>query len=205
MLARAGRTAAARARYEEADSIQPAPVGANFLIQVSNAENHLDEAREILNTSQWTAGKIDDAIHIALNDDDPAALRAALALVPSTSTSAMALYLPIMSQLDSPDEALATLRNVYLDENQQWASKLHDIALLAAYFGDPEFALQAKSEEVRNTSIRNFALWYPVMAGVRQLPGFKDLVTEVRLVDYWRAYGWADACRPLGDGDFECG
>jgi hypothetical protein len=76
--------------------------------------------------------------------------------------------------------------------------------MLAAYFSDPEFALQVKAEEVRYTPVRLFALWYPVMFEVRQLPEFKELVTDINLVAYWRAYGWADACRPLGDDDFTC-
>jgi hypothetical protein len=36
------------------------------------------------------------------------------------------------------------------------------------------------------------------------LPGFKKLVTDLNLVAYWRASGWADLCQPLGDDDFEC-
>ena len=42
------------------------------------------------------------------------------------------------------------------------------------------------------------------MADVRRLPGFKDLVTDLNLVEYWRTYGWADACEPLGNDDFTC-
>jgi len=61
-----------------------------------------------------------------------------------------------------------------------------------------------KAEEVRNTPVRQGALWYPVMSEVRQLPEFKKLVTDINLVAYWRAYGWADLCRPLGNVDFEC-
>jgi hypothetical protein len=26
----------------------------------------------------------------------------------------------------------------------------------------------------------------------------------MHLLEYWRAYGWADACRPLGNDDFTC-
>ena len=29
-------------------------------------------------------------------------------------------------------------------------------------------------------------------------------ITDLNLVAYWRASGWADLCRPLGDDDFEC-
>lgn len=43
------------------------------------------------------------------------------------------------------------------------------------------------------------------MSEVRTLPEFKTLVTDVNLVDYWRAYGWADACRALSENDFTCG
>jgi len=51
---------------------------------------------------------------------------------------------------------------------------------------------------------RIVAIWYPVMSEVRRLPEFKELVTELNLVEYWRACGWADACRPVGDRNFEC-
>jgi len=99
---------------------------------------------------------------------------------------------------------LSILRDVYLDENLQWIRKLHDIAMVAAYFGDPQFALKVKGEDVRTNPIRLAAVWYPVMSEVRRLPEFKKLVIEINLVEYWRAYGWADYCRPLGDDDFEC-
>jgi hypothetical protein len=42
------------------------------------------------------------------------------------------------------------------------------------------------------------------MAEVRKLPGFKQLITDVNLVENWRTFGWADHCRPLGASDFEC-
>jgi hypothetical protein len=37
------------------------------------------------------------------------------------------------------------------------------------------------------------------------LPGFKALMRETGLADYWRHTGdWGDVCRPVGDDDFEC-
>jgi hypothetical protein len=105
---------------------------------------------------------------------------------------------------DSPERVLSTLRATCADKGSWWPSKLHDIALLAAYFGDQELSLQTIGEELHLSSVRLHEVWYPVMSEVRKLPGFKALVTDLNLVEYWRAIGWADLCRPLGDGDFEC-
>jgi hypothetical protein len=52
--------------------------------------------------------------------------------------------------------------------------------------------------------IRLQALWYPVMSETRRLPAFKDLVRDIKLLEYWRANGWADACQPVGADDFSC-
>jgi hypothetical protein len=67
----------------------------------------------------------------------------------------------------------------------------------------PESALELMVKEPRNgEAIR--ALWMPVMRDVRKLPAFKNLMPESGLVDYWRAYGWSDFCRPVDDEDFAC-
>jgi hypothetical protein len=44
-----------------------------------------------------------------------------------------------------------------------------------------------------------------MLTEMRQLPRFKTLVTDLKLVDYWRSTGkWNEYCRPAGEGDFEC-
>ena len=122
----------------------------------------------------------------------------------ATRATGAPFFTAVQGNFDSPESVLSILRSAYLDRSTQWFSKLNDIALLAAYFEDPEFALEVKSEEVRNTPLRLFAIWFPVMSEVRQLPAFKDLAQEINLVEYWRRYGWADYCSPLGDDDFVC-
>ena len=81
----------------------------------------------------------------------------------------------------------------------------------AAYYGDPDFALElyrSLPETVQRAYI--FIMWRRVLHDLHKLPGFKDLMRDVGLVDYWRATGkWADSCRPIssgtgGDDDFEC-
>ena len=99
---------------------------------------------------------------------------------------------------------LSFLRNRYADSTAAWPSKYYDIALLAAFFDDPEFALEVFSAEVKLLPVRYGALWFPVMREARKLPAFKALVSDVNLVDYWREYGWPDHCRAIGADDFEC-
>jgi hypothetical protein len=39
---------------------------------------------------------------------------------------------------------------------------------------------------------------------VRKTERFKAYVRKAGLVDYWRARGWPDLCRPVGTDDFVC-
>jgi TolB-like protein/Tfp pilus assembly protein PilF len=205
MMLRAGRSTAALSQYDAAEAAEPLDGRPDaFRLHASLAKGRIEEAKELHAWAQNGIRRVEDSVHIAINEDDPEALRSALAALPSSLVSTTALYSPVLDVFNSSEMVLSVLRDIFADESMQWPSKLHDIALLAAYFGDPEFALRLKGREVRNTSIRLFAVWYPVMLEVRQLPEFKELVTDINLVDYWRVYGWADACRPLGDDDFTC-
>jgi hypothetical protein len=48
-------------------------------------------------------------------------------------------------------------------------------------------------------------IWGPTYREMRRLPGFKDILRRLGLIDYWRTTGnWGDFCRPVGDTDFEC-
>jgi TolB-like protein len=203
-LIRNGRTADAQKQYGIAVALEPLggrPVRMSW--HASLAQGRFAEAKEI---SNWpgVANRIENYLDIALNERDPEKLMAAIQALPKTNAAAIALYAPVLAEFDSPERILSMLRDVYRDENLQWPRKLHDIAMVAAYFDDPQFALKVKGQEVRASTTRLATLWYPVMSDVRQLPEFKKLVTELNLVEYWRAYGWADACRPLGDNDFTC-
>jgi hypothetical protein len=203
-LLRNGRIAYAQKQYGIAAALEPLggyPVSLSW--HASLAQERFAEAEERSNW-QVAANRIVNNIDIALNKRDPEALEAAMQAMPKTNVAAIALYAPVLAEFDSPERILSILRDVYQDENLQWPRKLHDIAMVAAYFGDPEFALKVKGQEVRAIAARLAAVWYPVMSEVRQLPEFKKLVTDLNLVEYWRAYGWADACRPLGDHNFTC-
>jgi TolB-like protein len=47
-------------------------------------------------------------------------------------------------------------------------------------------------------------LWHHSYAAVRKTNDFKTYLRAAGLVDYWRAKGWPEFCRPIGADDFEC-
>ncbi|MBW2567579.1 MAG: hypothetical protein JRE24_12070 [Deltaproteobacteria bacterium] len=106
--------------------------------------------------------------------------------------------------LESPEEGLAELRRIYNDYDNLTNANFTDMSMWAAYFGDPEFAIDALEKAFSIQSARVVWIWAPVMRKVRQLPRFKEFVREIGLVDYWKEYGWPDLCRPVGDDDFVC-
>jgi adenylate cyclase len=107
--------------------------------------------------------------------------------------------------LDTPEEAGAELRLFLTDPAYNNPFNRHWITIWASYFGEFELALQLNREVIGSDSSMIWTIWRPIHKGMRQLPGFKDLVREIGLVDYWRATGkWGDFCRPVGDDDFVC-
>lgn len=203
-LMRAGRSAAALEQWEKAEAVEPSLGLKSFRVYVALAQGRFADARDVMARAAHPDQIVPFKLIIALNEGDSEEIKATIAAMPPTAISTTALYSPVLSVFDSPEMVLSTLRSTYADKGSRWPSKLHDIALLAAYFGDPELALQIIGEETRNSAVRLHSVWYPMMSEVRQLPGFKELVTDLNLVAYWRAIGWADLCQPLGDDDFEC-
>jgi hypothetical protein len=49
-----------------------------------------------------------------------------------------------------------------------------------------------------------FEFWHPDYAPVRRTERFKTFARKAGLVDYWRARGWPEFCRPVGTADFVC-
>ena len=109
------------------------------------------------------------------------------------------------SLLDNPEAAIAELRRFYKDPAYHNSFIHMVIAFYASYFGDHALALDIFSDMSRHNSAQGFMIWRPIHKPMRQLPGFKDLVRDMGLVDYWHATGnWGEFCRPVGDDDFEC-
>ena len=149
LLMRAGRSAAALEQWEKAEAVEP--LGGRphtYRVYVALAQGRFADARELL---AWFANHrliTQFKLSIALNKGDSEEIKAIMAAMPPTVISTTALYGPVLSAFDTPEMVLSILREVYADHSRRWPSKLHDIALLAAYFDDPEFALRAIAWEV---------------------------------------------------------
>jgi len=126
-------------------------------------------------------------------------------LIPSDANAGIALAM--RERLDDPEAALAELeRSLTLPEYQS-AFQRNIIAIWAAYFGAPDVALELMREFLvqQNNRSLTFLAWRAIFRDVRRLPGFKGLLQEIGLVDYWRKTGdWGYFCRPVGHDDFEC-
>ncbi|MBN1830609.1 MAG: hypothetical protein JW896_00700, partial [Deltaproteobacteria bacterium] len=105
---------------------------------------------------------------------------------------------------DSPKEGLAELRRIYIDDSKLDSGRFMNISVLAAYYGDYDFAMESLEKAVSINGAWLYFSWFPVMKEVRQLPRFKEWAKEIGLVDYWKEYGWPDLCHPVGDDDFVC-
>nr|MDJ0926887.1 winged helix-turn-helix domain-containing protein [Gammaproteobacteria bacterium] len=99
--------------------------------------------------------------------------------------------------LDNPEVALTYLEHA-LDQGLH-PGRHHGIALWAAYFDDPKLAVRALAG-VQAAG----PYWHPLFDDVRRLPEFKQIIRDSGLIDYWRASGWGEFCRPVGKDDFEC-
>jgi TolB-like protein len=153
------------------------------------------EQSEIVWKGWSTPDAAQEAMLAAFAQDDPAVIRYWLErLLASGDESATN---PAMAErFDNPQFALDWLRQAEFDTH----ADRYVAPAWAAYLGDPELAL-----DLMRKSPDPWAFWMPHNAEVRQLDGFKDLLEEVGLVDYWREFGWGDYCRPLSEEDFECG
>jgi TolB-like protein/Tfp pilus assembly protein PilF len=105
--------------------------------------------------------------------------------------------------MKSPKDCLAYLNRTYNNEaNQNFG--LADYSDAAAYFGDPEPAMDITEKLINLQAMNISSVWFPVHHEIRQLPRYKKLVRDVGLVDYWNNFGWPDMCHQLDNGDFEC-
>lgn len=107
--------------------------------------------------------------------------------------------------LDTPEQAGVELRKFLTDPVFTNLLDRDAIAVWASYYGEYALALQAFQAASESSTFLEWLIWRPIHRPMRRLPGFKDLVTKLGLVEYWRTTEkWGEYCRPVGK-DFECG
>ena len=116
-------------------------------------------------------------------------------------------HVAVRQLLDDGPAGLAELHRMHADPAFGSPQHLVVIAVWAAYFGDPALALAAWKDIFARAGLTSLGgvVWMRIFRDARRLPGFKDLLRKIGLVDYWRETGdWGDFCHPVGDNDFEC-
>jgi adenylate cyclase len=119
------------------------------------------------------------------------------------------LSIPVFHQVAndaiSADAARDMLRAAADDPYYQDATRQGVMAMIAIALGDVDLTLamvRRGAVDLESTTISG--LWAPALAPMRRDPRFKDILRDLKLVDYWRISGrWSDLVRPLGDDDFE--
>jgi TolB-like protein/Tfp pilus assembly protein PilF len=82
-----------------------------------------------------------------------------------------------------------------------------ELNFVYAFVGAPDRAMESAERalavgDANSNALRS--LWHPKFAAIRKTARFKTLMQNAGLVDFWRAKGWPDLCRPVGADDFEC-
>ena len=83
---------------------------------------------------------------------------------------------------------------------------LHEfVSFIYAYVGAEDRLLDfAERESDAGLFSEVRYLFTPAYSPARKTERFKTLVRKAGLVDYWKARGWPDVCRPVGADDFAC-
>jgi TolB-like protein/DNA-binding winged helix-turn-helix (wHTH) protein len=143
------------------------------------------------------------ALLVALGTDDTDEIRRRAAAAPQNPDGRRPITDELLPLLDDPDRARAELRRLAAEPAPPNYLRGVLLAYWAAHFGDTELALAQLGTSVYGAPDDGL-LWRPVLADVRRLPGFKELLRREGLVDYWRVAGWPNSCQPTTADDFEC-
>jgi tetratricopeptide (TPR) repeat protein len=119
-----------------------------------------------------------------------------------------AKLLPQLNRDRFPDELIRTAMEVLRSAPGKSASaaqmpRFGRLNFVYLHVGAPERVLDYY-EEVERDPLDYVLLWHSSYAPVRKTERFKKIVRDAGFVEYWRAKGWPDQCRPVGADDFAC-
>jgi TolB-like protein len=211
-LLAAGKISKAVDYLVEARRIEPLEVGISVLLAVAydeagrtkDALAECDRGDAIGEPETHARGV---ALMVVLATDDRAEIRRRLDRLIEIDEITGPMHAAFQPLLADEPAALAELRRLQADPAFGSPQHLLVVACWAAYFGDPALALRAWQGIHAGAGLNSLleTVWMQLFRDMRRLPGFKDLLRELGLVDYWRRTGdWGDFCHPVGDEDFDC-
>lgn len=119
----------------------------------------------------------------------------------------ISLFDELTEVLQDREQAIALVRAAI--DNPKWQDPTRQIwfAFLAGFYDATDDCIKALRrafvEKNPILGIRIY-LWMPVLRPAHLDPRFKDILRDMKLVEYWQKTGkWGDFVRPVGDGDFE--
>jgi tetratricopeptide (TPR) repeat protein len=117
----------------------------------------------------------------------------------------MPVHHDVLAKFENREAVLALVRRAFEEPFYQDPSHMNGLAHLAALFGDDALALTCiRRAFIEMRGVQVAELWHPTYASLRKTEGFKQIVRDLGLYDYWRTTGhWGDFARPVGDDDFE--
>jgi TolB-like protein len=197
--------------FEQARAIEPLDPGVSLFLALLYAfdENYaasLAESERGLNIGPPDLLARGNALLAAMTAKDREAMEVWNSRVKAIPAGNMGPPAQLSSMLDSPNQARELLRT-YSASAQNNTLATHLItAEWAMYFGETDLALDNLEMASRMTNPWNFYwIWHPVFKSLRSHERFKSIVTDLGMVDYWRATGkWGEFCKPAGEDDFVC-
>ena len=198
-----GRVREAMPALESARAHDPlAPAYAGFLGMAYLAKGDYPSAlREVdrgLQLDGFREGMLGLGMSIALASGDRAEFERRLGAI-TDRVPAAAIHRRLAKFLDEPKNAAPQIRAIATtaDDTEKVV-----LALWAAYFDDPQGALEILAGVVARRAHPG-AIWHPLFADTRRLPGFAKLVADLGMTEYWRVHGFGDFCKPAGEA-LEC-
>lgn len=169
-------------------------LGAMYTIEERTFEGFAEHERafELEGFASWD---VEFGLLAALSTDNRDELLKWLARARDHMTGSPDLILAMTEFLDDHEAALDWLRNNYRQSEKADCM----FTFWAAWHGDTGLAIDALE---RCPAPMYF--WHPVLKGVRQTAGFKDMIRQLGMEEYYREFGWNDFCQPLGNEDFVC-
>lgn len=110
----------------------------------------------------------------------------------------------VLEKFPAPAQARAQLALIHQNSGKWDPGQLLNAAMWAAYYDEPEMALDFLKAGLSDNWVTLYILWLPVFDELRQREEFRRFLEDSGVVAYWRRNGWPEVCTPVDDTAFEC-